>query len=745
MVEACVAADSDVINMSFVPSSGGGFDNAFNDVLEIAYTRYNTLLVAAAGNDGATELAYPASYRTVMSVAAVGNGPGNGVASFSQHNARVEIAAPGVDIVSTKPGNRIDDSSGTSQATPHVAGVAALVWSYDHTCSAEQIRRILLASAKPSNRGCDQYYGRGLVQAKAAVDLLLAGGCNAGDIGTFDASNVCANYRPFSLPSPTPRPTPAPSPSPTASPTTVPTTGPTRSPTAFPTEFPTEVPGCRDAYDEWVDCVRDQGDCFGCVMIPKGRDQLQPGAACDDFVDWFPDNEKCCNQCIDALDDFKACKECRLPALLQTPDPTLEPTLQPTLTPTEVPTLSPSNAATLDPTDAPTLNPTDAPTLNPTESPTLNPTDAPSPQPSSSPTVSGQEAIYINAGGRDYVDPEGNLWVSDSRFTTGSVSTTEADIENTDKPALYQTERFQSRLVYTIPLLDGEYKVSLHFAEIYSRAFDVGARVFDVSIQGRKVSRKFDIYKAAGNGNTAYVLKVPNVEVNNGKLIIMLVSVNDKQFSKISGIEVHTVETTSSPTTSPTDGPTASPTTSSAELPTASPTDAPTELPAASPTIVVDGIDQDVIRINAGGKDYVDPEGNTWISDKGFYNAGAVYKTKANISNTDKQQLYQTERNRLAMTYTIPVASGIKYNVSLHYAEIFQRAFEIDARLFDVFVQGALASVDLDIFKEAGNEGNRAYVHTTRDVEVDDGFLTIDFIGIEQYAKISAIEIIPVN
>ena len=67
-------------------------------------------------------------------------------------------------------------------ATPHVAGVAALVWSHFPECSNHQIRNVLLKTALDQTGGggesCDVYYGFGIVQAKAAYDLILAEGCD---------------------------------------------------------------------------------------------------------------------------------------------------------------------------------------------------------------------------------------------------------------------------------------------------------------------------------------------------------------------------------------------------------------------------------------------------------------------------------------------------------------------------------------------------------------------------------------
>lgn len=77
------------------------------------------------------------------------------------------------------------EKSGTSMSAPHVAGVAAKIWSYFPECSNMQIRNVLLKSAKnvtTSGLRCDQASGFGLVQAKDAYDLLEGFGCDAGGI-----------------------------------------------------------------------------------------------------------------------------------------------------------------------------------------------------------------------------------------------------------------------------------------------------------------------------------------------------------------------------------------------------------------------------------------------------------------------------------------------------------------------------------------------------------------------------------
>jgi serine protease len=87
-----------VINVSIV---GGSYVPAVNAAFEAFYNSRNVLIFAAAGNDGSSNYAYPASYKTVISVAAVDERKQHPY--FSQHNNMVDIAAPGQDVLSTLP------------------------------------------------------------------------------------------------------------------------------------------------------------------------------------------------------------------------------------------------------------------------------------------------------------------------------------------------------------------------------------------------------------------------------------------------------------------------------------------------------------------------------------------------------------------------------------------------------------------------------------------------------------------
>ncbi len=317
-INKCVTNGSDVINMSL---GGTGSSTSEENGIQAAYDA-GVLLIAAAGNSGnassTTDVeSYPASYDSVMSVAAIDSN--KALADFSQKNSQVEISGPGVDVYSTYPegtgsvvevsvsgtgysanalenqgsatsslydfatGETLDNGasgnicliergnisfydkvkacqdsggvgaiiynnvpggfsgtlgtsnatnipavtvsdtdgaamlaningsasinigagnygkmSGTSMASPHVAGVAALVWSHHPSCTNVQIRNALNASAQDLGAtGRDVKFGYGLAQSKDAIDYISANCCDGngggGGGGTPPGDDVLVN------------------------------------------------------------------------------------------------------------------------------------------------------------------------------------------------------------------------------------------------------------------------------------------------------------------------------------------------------------------------------------------------------------------------------------------------------------------------------------------------------------------------------------------------------------------------
>lgn len=132
-----------VLNLSLGASTGS---QTLADAVNYAWNR-GCLLVAAAGNDGSSAPQYPAYYTNVIAVAATDQN--DRLTSFSQYGSWVDIAAPGASIYSTYRNNRYTTLSGTSMASPHVAGAAALVWSQAFTLSNQQLRSILEQNVDP--------------------------------------------------------------------------------------------------------------------------------------------------------------------------------------------------------------------------------------------------------------------------------------------------------------------------------------------------------------------------------------------------------------------------------------------------------------------------------------------------------------------------------------------------------------------------------------------------------------------
>ena len=157
---------ADIINLSL---GGTVYSWTLKDAAEYAHD-LGCVIVAAAGNDNSS-VSYPARYPEVFAVAATDSDDQK--ASFSNYGPEVDVAAPGVSIRSTYwwGGSTYEWLSGTSQASPHVAGLAALIWSVNPGLNNTQVESIIKQTADDLGAaGRDKYYGFGRINARRALE-----------------------------------------------------------------------------------------------------------------------------------------------------------------------------------------------------------------------------------------------------------------------------------------------------------------------------------------------------------------------------------------------------------------------------------------------------------------------------------------------------------------------------------------------------------------------------------------------
>lgn len=201
----------EVINMSLGSRGSVICPNIYKDALAYAKSRGVTVVVAAGNSNG--DVAKAGGVGHTMGncsddIVVVGGVQSNAARySSSNYGHRVDIAAPAVGVASTlNTGTTVPlepnyvNYTGTSMASPHVAGVVALMQAAAPThLTPAQIKQMLMASARPFPVTQTQINGRGILEANAAVQLAMAGPCSATDNACTATAIRLNNKQPYEL------------------------------------------------------------------------------------------------------------------------------------------------------------------------------------------------------------------------------------------------------------------------------------------------------------------------------------------------------------------------------------------------------------------------------------------------------------------------------------------------------------------------------------------------------------------
>ncbi|MCR9217632.1 MAG: S8 family serine peptidase [bacterium] len=182
-----------VITMSLSVGSSG----AIADAVEYATNVKGCLVLCAAGNGGSS-VGFPANLPLVMAIGATDHD--DDPASFTNPGPQVEVAAPGVDVLTTTISGGYDEASGTSFAAPYSAALAALIWSEAPCLTNAEVRQHMIDTADDVHTGgFDNFTGWGRINAGAALAALADACCPAdsngdGVVDLGDLNEVLAHF-----------------------------------------------------------------------------------------------------------------------------------------------------------------------------------------------------------------------------------------------------------------------------------------------------------------------------------------------------------------------------------------------------------------------------------------------------------------------------------------------------------------------------------------------------------------------
>ncbi len=339
------------------------------------------------------------------------------------------------------------------------------------------------------------------------------------------------------------------------------------------------------------------------------------------------------------------------------------------------------------------------------------------PPPPPPPPATEDEVIYrINAGGPAISNSIG-AFAADQFFAgaTQTFTTSATNINGTNDDDIYRSERIPNtdggNFSYQFPVASGQYRVVLHFAELWFNApggvsGGPGSRRFSVQAEGQTILSNYDMLALAPT--LTALQQTFTTEVSDGTLNLGFVSLANR--AKVAAIEVIRLGD-----------------------------DTPPPPPADSETLAY--------RINAGGPAVTNSIG-TFAADQFFVGATAMYSVSntTDINNTSDDNIYRSERipntDGGNFSYQLPVPSG-QYRVVLHFAELWFNApggqsGGPGSRRFSVQAEGQTVINNFDMLALAPT-----LTALTREVtaQVTDGTLSLNFVSLTNRAKLAALEV----
>jgi hypothetical protein len=310
--------------------------------------------------------------------------------------------------------------------------------------------------------------------------------------------------------------------------------------------------------------------------------------------------------------------------------------------------------------------------------------------------------------GKPITDQQGHVWSPDAYFTGGKASAISGDrlIEGTSEYRLLQTQR-SGEFRYDIPITKGTHELRLHFTET---EFGLGnrlggaetSRMFRIQINGVDAVNWMDPIAEAGGPNRLLVRVFKDVTpAPDGKLHLAF-----KAFTP-PGRQV------------------ASPALLNA-----------VEILQSKPGFI------HPIRIVTQDQPVTDIDGRTWASDQYYFGGTLAFRNEPVVNARDRS-LYRGERYG-NFSYHIPLERG-KYRLKLHFAETWfgtpdSNEPALGSRRFDVYANGASLLRDFEIAKEAGV--NHEIIKVFENLQPNaQGALWLEFVPIENYAEVNAIEV----